>query len=152
MRVGVSLWLEQWTFMCLEFAFPQPISVWKAQSRKKKPTYLCTPHKFLKNPCSIIIQSCYFDYKIPQNITISPIVCFHLALKTWLLLDKRASCLLCFNAQVWWKPVAPCLHKQHKTLQRNVRESDQKRYPGVKTRQHTGNKEDVQISISYKSV
>ena len=34
---------------------------------KKKPTNLCAPYEFIKQmcpPCLIIIQSCYFDYRI----------------------------------------------------------------------------------------
>ena len=47
-------------------SFPaQPISILRAQSRKK-PTNLCTPRELLKKclPRLRIIKSCYFDYRI----------------------------------------------------------------------------------------
>ena len=51
----------------------QLISFRKAQSRKKKPTYLCALREFPQKclPCLIIMQSCYCDYRI--NKTLSPL-------------------------------------------------------------------------------
>ena len=49
-------------------SFPaQPISIRKAQSRKK-PINLCAPREFIQKclPCLIIIQSCYFDFRINE--------------------------------------------------------------------------------------
>ena len=51
----------------------QPISIQKAQSRKKKPIYLCAPREFPKICLRrlIIVKSCYCDYRMNKPFACS---------------------------------------------------------------------------------
>ena len=69
----------------------QPISTRKAKWREIKPTNLCAPREFLKKclSCLIIVQSCYFDYRINKHFRCSRCVIFR-ALFTWSQRTTRA--------------------------------------------------------------
>ena len=72
-------------------SFPaQPIIIRKAQSRKKAHVPLRTSWIFLpiilkmSLPCSIMIQSCYFDFKIDKPFTCSCcVICVPCSLFIW---------------------------------------------------------------------
>ena len=72
--IFITLWIKQLCLLCMWELYLLIPAMWlsanqhpKGAIKKKRNTNLCAPPDFLKEmclPCSIIIQSCYFDYGI----------------------------------------------------------------------------------------